>query len=401
MPPLVEREYIDSDSDDEEDNDLEEGEAGYTASFNGNTWIADSGASTHTGNVGESLIDETEIDEAIRVGYGNEAGALKKGSLQLTLVQVNGDTMDVVLHDYKYSPELGVCLFSITKALEKGWSVTNDGLTIKLRKNGQEIRFDRKTKTRDGVLCGVELLPRIENSYMGRDNDDASACWDINSFHKIFGHASEEIMRETAKSFCWKLTGKFESCDDCQVSNVKQARTKKMSENSSTIPGERLFLDTSKVAGHKSLGGASVWLGVVDDATGFMWSRLMNKKSDTADTALQLLQEINDSGKEIRYIRCDNAGENKVLKEKCGKSPKEWLRKIKFEFTAINSPQMNGKVEIKFAVVTRRVKSILNGAKLSKELRSVLWGEAIMRCTDFENILKSRAYERPGISGNF
>ena len=39
--------------------------------------------------------------------------------LILTLLQADGESLEVTLADYKYSPDLDVCLFSITKSLTK------------------------------------------------------------------------------------------------------------------------------------------------------------------------------------------------------------------------------------------------------------------------------------------
>jgi hypothetical protein len=129
--------------------------------FTVSTWIADSGASTHIGNVDEGLIDKVIINDPVKVGNGNQVRAIKKGTLPLMLLQKNGKTLDIQLEDYKYAPEFDVCLFSLMKAIEKGRTFLNEGTCIVLRKKKNSIKFDRITKTKDGMLCGVELLPRI------------------------------------------------------------------------------------------------------------------------------------------------------------------------------------------------------------------------------------------------
>ena len=106
------------------------------------------------GNVDDGMTGVVEINEPIKVGNGNKARAVKKGELPLMLLQKNGDTLDILLQDYKYSPELGVSLFSLTKAMESGWSMTNQGMEIILTKGNISIRFDQVMKTKDGVLCG-------------------------------------------------------------------------------------------------------------------------------------------------------------------------------------------------------------------------------------------------------
>ena len=87
---------------------------------------------------------------------------------------------------------------------------------------------------------------------------------EINRFHRLLGHASEESMRRTAKHYNVQLTGKFEACEDCQKSNVAQRNVKKTTDDVSTRFGERLCIDSSSVVEHQSLGGGKVWLCVVE-----------------------------------------------------------------------------------------------------------------------------------------
>ena len=427
--------------------------------FTGNTWICDSGASTHMGNTDVGMEDVEEIDEPIKVGNGDKARAIKKGTLNLTAIQKTGHTMDIKLQDYKYSPELGVCLFSLTKALHHGWTLTNYGINITLTKNETVLTFDRVVRTKDGVLVGIELVPRTlepsegevacvkdapqttKPSYVTEDeaddeqsddNEEESTAKeskptadtstkkkerdhvevnrvlihtkkkekpnqyiDINRFHRIMGHAGKDSMEITAKHYGIKLTGTLEACEDCQMSNVTQKAVKKTTMDQSQTFGERLFIDSSTVAEHKSLGGAKVWLCIVDDSSGITWSRLLKKKSDSPQEVMEKIQELNDLGIEVLKIRCDDAGENKSLRDICKHEASSIYRKIKFEFTSGMSPQLNGKVERKIAVITRRVRATLNAAGLTDKLRRKLWGEAVMHCTEVENMLVSRTYDGP------
>ena len=156
----------------------------------GTAWIEDTGASTHMGNTCEAMYDVKEINEPIVVGNGNKARVYKLGTLPVVAAQVNGESVACNLKDYKYSLDLNVCLFSITKALEKGWKISNEGLTMVLTKGDLSLRFDRRTKTRNGILCGINLLPntRLDSGLTG--NDGVKGHCDINVFHKIYGHAS-------------------------------------------------------------------------------------------------------------------------------------------------------------------------------------------------------------------
>ena len=376
--------------------------------FGDTIWIADSGASTHMGNVDDGMVEVQEINEPIKVGNGNKARAIKKGTLPLMLLQKNGETMDISLTDYKYSPELGVCLFSLTKAIENGWKISNQGLKLMLTKGKLTITFDRVMKTKDGILCGVELLPRVgEALNVGSDDpvhEDSNETktkkydnyMDINRFHKTYGHASEQAMKNTAKFYNWKLTGIFEACEDCQMSNAQQQPVAKEATDRKETPAERIFIDCSAVANHTSLGGATVWLGIADDATGIMWSNLLEKEAEAPTKMMTYLRKMADRGTPVKFIRCDNAPVWQKLQRLCEASDEKALRQVQFEFTSRETPQLNGKIERRFAVITRRIRAVLNAAKLPQDLRNVLWGEAVMYCTDVHNILLSRSYDAPG-----
>ena len=382
-----------------------------------NMWVADSGASTHMGNVDDGMTDVEEISEPINVSNGNDVRATKKGTLHLTAHQLDGTTMDLKMEGYKYAPGFSVCLFSLTKAIENGWSLSNRGQVITLQKGKNIIKFDRIHKTTDGLLCTLECFPNVrtaaEHAHSNTDsgsggenkqNDPNSASirfgsagksWDINRFHRIFGHASKDAMETTAKAYGWKLTGTLEACEACQMSNIQQKKVPKTTDTQSKTPGERMFIDMSSVSGHSTLGGAKVWLCCVDDATGCVWNRLLKTKGEAPSKIMTLLRRLHDRKTPTKFLRMDDASELRKLAKDCEEAKEDYLRKVKFEFTARDTPQRNGKVERKIAVMTRRIKATLNAAKLTKELRAVLWGECIMYLEDVENVLQSRAYEEP------
>ena len=185
-------------------------------------------------------------------------------------------------------------------------------------------------------------------------------------FHKAFGHPSETAMRATAKHCGWKSTGKFKACEACQRSNVQQKMIKKTTDDQETKPGERLFADMSSVSEHTSLGGAKVWLCVVDDATGHCWNCTMKSKAEAPKRLLTLIKSSNDRGHPVKKIRLDDASELRKLARLAKESDDKFHRIIQFEFTARDTPQFNGKVERKIASMTRKVRLTLNAARLTK-----------------------------------
>ena len=87
-------------------------------------------------------------------------------------------------------------------------------------------------------------------------------------------------------------------------------------------------------------------------------------------------------------IRCDNAGENRKLKETLDLEGFN----IKFEFTEPYTPQQNGVVERAFATLYGRVRAMLNGACLEKRLREYLWAE----CASTETMLQNSIIKKRG-----
>ena len=54
-------------------------------------------------------------------------------------------------------------------------------------------------------------------------------------------------------------------------------------------------------------------IGIVDDCTSLMWGNMLKRKKDQVPTMVNFLRRMKARGTPIKYIRCDNAGENKEL----------------------------------------------------------------------------------------
>ena len=143
--------------------------------------------------------------------------------------------------------------------------------------------------------------------------------WEINRMHQVFNHAGEEALRRTAKAYGWELTGNLDPCVYCKTANAKQKDVPKTSETQSEIPGERIFMDIASIK-TTTMGGAKFWLLLVDDATGMAWSKLLKKKSDTARELMAFMRQMKQHGSPVKFVRCDNAGENKDPHNKCKES---------------------------------------------------------------------------------
>ena len=373
--------------------------SGSTCFGDSSTFLGDTGASTHMVGTDEGMFDCREIHEQVVVGDGKPLRATKIGKLRRTVHQLDGKTQDIVLEDVKLVPGLDTPLFGILKALAQGWRITNKGIHLALKKNGVTIVFDRLLETKNGVLVGVALLPRTGDKSKGEmamatRGVSSTKSWDINRMHRVYNHAGEEALRKTAKAYGWTVTGKLGPCEHCQISNQRSKGVAKSTDVKSDKPGERVFIDSTSIQ-TRSFGGNRFLLGVVDDCTDFTWCKPLKRKCDQTPVMMKFLRLMKSRGTPVKYIRCDNAGENKDLKRKCEESKD--LNDIKFEFTPRDSPQYNGKVERKFAVMFARVRVNFAAAKIAGKLRNKLWAEACCHAIDVENLLVSASHIEPSL----
>jgi hypothetical protein len=85
----------------------------------------------------------------------------------------------------------------------------------------------------------------------------------------------------------------------------------------------------------------------------------------------KLLTDLKIAGVEVKFICCDDSGENKSFYDAC--QSKCYL--ITFEFSGPRTPQRNGKVERKFQTLYGRICAMLDDAGLEDDVRSGVWSE--------------------------
>jgi hypothetical protein len=93
---------------------------------------------------------------------------------------------------------------------------------------------------------------------------------------------------------------------------------RKVAVDQSTVPGERLMVDISSV-NVPSFGGAKFWVLVMDNCTGMCCSFFVAAKSKMPDQVIILIKKLQSKQcfrlkHIVKTVRCDDAGENKMLK---------------------------------------------------------------------------------------
>ena len=110
-----------------------------------------------------------------------------------------------------------------------------------------------------------------------------------------------------------------------------------------------------------SMGGRQHWVMLDDETTKYKMSFFFKRKNEPAEHIIDWIRAFNARHNiELKIIRCDNAGENKVLERE---SDKKELGII-FEFTAPGTPRQNGVVVRVFVTFMRRTRAMMNHAGL-------------------------------------
>ena len=122
-------------------------------------------------------------------------------------------------------------------------------------------------------------------------------------------------MTNTAKYYGVNVTGIVTKCLSCSLEKIRQKYIPKKNENTAKDPGESMYLDISSMK-DESLGGRRHWAMLVDEATRCKHSFFLKRKSDQVELVSSWLKGIKDKYLiQVKFIRCDNAGENKKLEE--------------------------------------------------------------------------------------
>ena len=347
--------------------------------FHENIWVADSGATTHMTNSLDGMFDLKDADTTISVGDGRKMNTKKIGKWRGTAIDSEGNQKKITLTNVSYVPDLMVNLFSLTAVMEKGVSVIGGKNGIDLKKENWTMKFDTKIGTTKGYIFATTMVPD-DDLIQNRVNPVMA----YEKAHEILGHPGKNKLIGTAKRLNWSLSARVaHECESCLLGKAMRLRMNKESKNKAKEAGERLMIDISSIKSTTKKRIGKYWLLVVDEATDMKWSFFLKKKSAQVAVLIGFIKGLMAQDKKVKYIRCDNAGENHALKNKMDL---EGLN-VKFEFTARMTPQQNGKVERAFATLYGRMRAMMTAANFDTKEKHELWMEAASTATKLDNIL--------------
>ncbi len=151
-------------------------------------WVGDSGASAHMTNVWKGFSKVRKENSKVILAQPEVTTQVKfagdwKGVQQCYRY---GNKKDVIgdkftLNDVMYVPTLRHNLFSITKGIANGGTLSNEGDVLTLKFKDYTIRFDYKIKTKSGHIMAAIINPIGIMQDVHRDDLEPV---DINVFHQ-------------------------------------------------------------------------------------------------------------------------------------------------------------------------------------------------------------------------
>ena len=158
-----------------------------------NIWVGDTGASCHMRPSISGMYDLEPGSGGIKVGSGKILKAVKVDKFKGEIIQKDGSMKLIVLNKVHFVPDMYCNLFSITSAMDDGFSLTGrKDLFLALQKKDLVIKSDHVIKSGGGKLVRVKMKPT---------NKSPSPCIHLNASraHDILAHAREAKTRATAR----------------------------------------------------------------------------------------------------------------------------------------------------------------------------------------------------------
>jgi hypothetical protein len=166
------------------------------------------------------------------------------------------------------------------------------------------------------------------------------------------------------------------------MGKVKQKNVPKVSEHKIANANEpRVFLDITTVKSPKD--GPKVnkpkWRLIVTEIEHFKFSGFYETKNVMVEPTCKQFQRWKNLGREVQFVRMDNAGKNVSLQKRCENA--DWKFNIKFEYTAAMTPQQNHLAELGFVLIANRGRALMVRANIPMKVRYKVWREAFKVAT--------------------
>ena len=378
------------------------------ASIGSEDYAGDTGAAEHFVKSDHGMWNHRKPKKKTAMGVGGKTSAIESCG-DVGLKDSESGAL-FCLTGANHSPEFQKNLISIGRMTDDGWEVqkmNNEVMT--LVRGDQTIRFKRRKDGLYYVRCkpnpdGLDAMSAQVNQpedeqleswktvtvevdgngepIQQRQKKKKPAVMDHNFAHDTMGHPGNNLLEASMKVHGLKLEGSHSKCEGCAKAKAKQRSVSKTTNVKAEKPGERLYVDTSGPFS-KTWDGKRYMRMAVDD-----FSRVgivdLSWKKDKMDEWFEkdIVIPFKNNGHTVKYLRADGAGENVgPLRRVCANHG------IALELTAPDTPQQNGVVERRIAVIQQKALAAMCAANLNQETQDLLWGEAVMYANKTVNIM--------------
>ena len=263
--------------------------------------------------------------------------------------QVNDDWHDGMIHGVLFVPDLGMALFSIGEATDRGMKATfdNTGVTI--------------TKGEKTVATGVRINKHLYRINIQSLQDEAlhasglpATRSSLQLWHERLGHVSNSTIQKMCKlkvadGLNVTLSSAVQFCEGCVLSKHHHLPFPTDGRNRATKIGELVRTDVCGLMRKLSLNGTLYYVTFRDDYTGYRVVNFMKRKSEVFEHLRNL---------RIITLRGDNGGGyTSTNLEACLKE-----KGIRHETSVAKTPEQNGVSERTNRTILESARSMLHSS---------------------------------------
>ena len=347
-------------------------------------FFLDSGASSHISCIRSDFTSMKSLNEPRKIsGVGNASvSAVGVGTVILLLPQTNAQLR---LHNVLFAPEACVRLISIHQ-------LNNDGYVTTFQSNRCKL-------TDTSGITVADCAPNPSNLYSlpaARPLSDMALpslvlTPDLETWHRRLGHANHQTVLEmarggTAKGMPVDLSFAPQACDHCVRGKQARSPVPKVREGArATRRLGRIYIDLSGPHSVMSRSGFRYIMNIIDDYSGYNWTRLLKAKSDAFGAFCTWLTATETQSREkLCYVLTDNG-------ELRSADMARWCadRGVTHQFTAPHTSAQNGRVERLHRTLMDKARTmrLACGAPLH------MWDEFIVTASYLTNLTSSRSLE--------
>lgn len=371
-PNRAKKKKTDSSQNDKKDkNDTKElnymANASSNQEFDENTWVADSGCTSHMSPF-KKIFNVLEYIKRDPIYLANDSCQLEVRGRGEILTN-KGKLVDVL-----YVPELSQNLFSISAATANGLTIAGSGDKL-IFHDGENELFEANK---------VNKLYLIKFNIMR----DRVCVATLGMWHARFGHVSKDTILHMMKYETVEglniVPDVEEKCECCNLNKCMRSRHPQRSSIKAKLPGSVLHLDTAGPSNVPSKSNSRYFVLCKDEMSSYRQVAFVETKTQISTKIKEFITKTKlETNNQVLKIITDNGTEfvnNKM---------KEYLETngILHETTAAYTPAQNGFIERDIRTIKEASRSMLNYANVDKHL----WPEAVACAVYTSNRIMNKA----------